>query len=226
MQYPYSSNGNIVENSRSNTKSPNPENQMRTFKEDKTDIGSKSVRTRETVKSDENSSNEAFPLSSIQITQNQPSTCKINHVLLIITKKNCYLNYKISHIYLKQTIGVGSNNGNVNHRQGDYTDIGSKATSHIPYQPMKNAASNKKMILEDQHSTRYDDASKMLGNVPKICQSGISSNLNNGIVGDNTKSENQLTTFGNSNNRLHKGTNMVYKGKWDSNVLIIVFFGI
>ena len=139
---------------------------------------------------------------------------------------NCYLNYKISHIYLKQTIGVGSNNGNVNHRQGDHTDIGSKATSHIPYQPMKNAASNKKMILEDQHSTRYDDASKMLGNVPKICQSGNSSNLNNGIVGDNTKSENQLTTFGNSNNRLHKGTNMVYKGKWDSNVLIIVVFGI
>ena len=62
---------------------------------------------------------------------------------------NCYLSYKVSHIYLKQTIGVGSNNGNVNHRQGDYTDIGSKATSHIPYQPMKNAASNKKMILED-----------------------------------------------------------------------------
>ena len=100
----------------------------------------------------------------------------------------------------------------MNHRQGDYTDIGSKATSHIPYQPMKNAASNKKMILEDQHSTRYDDASKILGIVPKICQSGISSNLNNGIVGDNTKSENPLTTFGNSNNRLHKGTNMVYKG--------------
>ena len=122
---------------------------------------------------------------------------------------NCYLNYKVSHIYLKQTIGVGSNNGNVNHRQGDYTDIGSKATSHIPYQPMKNAASNKKMILEDQHSTRYDDASKILGNVPKICQSGISSNLNNGINGDNTKSENHLTTFGNSNNRLHKGTNTV-----------------
>ena len=73
-------------------------------------------------------------------------------------------------------------------------------------------AEDKKMILEDQHSTRYDDASKILGIVPKICQSGISSNLNNGIVGDNTKSENPLTTFGNSNNRLHKGTNTVYEG--------------
>ena len=77
MQYPYSSNGNIVENSRSNTKSPNPENQMRTFKEGKTDISSKSDHTRETVKSDENSSNEAFPMSSIQMTQNQSSRCKI-----------------------------------------------------------------------------------------------------------------------------------------------------
>ena len=214
MQYPYSSNGNIIENSRSNTKSPNPENQMRTFKEGKTDISSKSDHTRETVKSDENSSNEAFPMSSIQMTQNQSSRCKICNFLIYYHKidLNCYLNYKISHIYLKQTIGVGSNNGNVNHRQGDYTDIGSKALSHIPYQPMKNAASNKKMILEDQHSTRYDDASKILGIVPKICQSGISSNLNNGIVGDNTKSENPLTTFGNSNNRLHKGTNTVYEG--------------
>jgi hypothetical protein len=169
---------------------------MRTFKEDKTDISSKSVRPRETVKSDENSSNDAFPMNSIQVTQNQPR--------------------------------VGSNNGNVNHRQGDYTDIGSKATSHIPYQTQKNAASNKKMILEDQHSTRYDDASKILGNVPKICQSGISSNLNNGINGDNTKSENHLTTFGNSNNRLHKGIHMVYKGYWFvmrvSNVQLLSFF--
>ena len=81
MQYPYSSNGNNVENSRSNTKSPNPENQMRTFKEDKTDISSKSVRPRETVKSDENSSNEEFPMNSIQVTQNKPSRCKICQLL-------------------------------------------------------------------------------------------------------------------------------------------------
>ena len=81
MQYPYSSNGNNVENSRSNTKSPNPENQMRTFKEDKTDISSKSVRPRETVKSDENSSNEEFPMNSIQVTQKEPSRCRICQLL-------------------------------------------------------------------------------------------------------------------------------------------------
>ena len=103
MQYPYSSNGNNVENSRSNTKSPNPENQMRTFKEDKTDVSSKSVRARETVKSDENSSNEAFPMSSIQITQNQPSRCKICHFYFLSQNRFKLLSKLQNITYLSQT---------------------------------------------------------------------------------------------------------------------------
>ena len=86
----------------------------------------------------------------------------------------------------------------MHHRQGDYTDIGNKA-SH-PTQ-MNNMSNNKKMLdIQDQHSNRYDDSSKKLGNTPKICQSGILTNNGNG-VGGNTKSENHPY----NNNRMPQG---------------------
>ena len=88
----------------------------------------------------------------------------------------------------------------MHHRQGDYTDIGNKA-SH-PAQT-NNISNNKKMLdIQDQHSSRYDDSSKKLGSTPKICQIGILTNNGNGM-GSNTKSENHPY----NNNRIPHGKN-------------------
>ena len=92
-------------------------------------------------------------------------------------------------------IGVGSNTIIAHHRQGDYSDIGSK-TNHPAH--MINANNKKILNIQDQHN-RYDDNSKKLGSAPKLCQNGILSN-NNGI-GGNTKSENH-----------HYNTNRVSQG--------------
>ena len=93
----------------------------------------------------------------------------------------------------------------MHHRQGDYTDIGNKA-SHPSQQMNNNNTSNKKMLdtIPDQHSSRYDDISKKMGNTPKLCQNGMSSNVNG--ISSNSKRENHSY---NNNNRVSQGNIIV-----------------
>ena len=66
MQYPFSANNPNADGTRNNVKSNNTENQQRDSKENNGEINPKSVRPRDTGKSDDKTSNGTFAMNNDQ----------------------------------------------------------------------------------------------------------------------------------------------------------------